>query len=186
MVLPPKTGRVWEGPKGERRCHNTVLPTSHNPSHWNSCWLRDAWATRKDPEIKYGSSKMTGQRQPGNNSMAISASGKSPTCQCRRLKRHGFNPWVRKIPWRRAQQPTPVFLPGESHGQRNLGGYSPQGSKELDTTEATQHQHHKTWDCEPGGRVVLGSLTSCSLPSCPFPIKSFALSARVFPWTIHF
>ena len=41
--------------------------------------------------------------------------GKNPACQCRRLKRHGFNPWVRKIPWRRTWQPTPVFLPGESH-----------------------------------------------------------------------
>ena len=43
-------------------------------------------------------------------------SGKEPTCQCGRCKRHGFDPWVRKIPWRRAWQPTPVFLPGESHG----------------------------------------------------------------------
>ena len=48
------------------------------------------------------------------------ASGKESTCQCRRHKRHGFDPWVRKIPWRRAWQPTPVFLPGESHGQRSL------------------------------------------------------------------
>ena len=39
---------------------------------------------------------------------------KKPTCQCRRLKRHGFDPWVRKIPWRRVWQLTPVFLPGES------------------------------------------------------------------------
>ena len=39
------------------------------------------------------------------------ASGKEPTCQCRRLKRRGFYPWVRKISWRRARQPTPVFLP---------------------------------------------------------------------------
>jgi len=52
------------------------------------------------------------------------ASGKEPPCQCRRCKRHGFYPWVRKIPWRRAWQPTPVFLPGESHGQRSLVGYS--------------------------------------------------------------
>ena len=42
-------------------------------------------------------------------------------------------------PWRRAWQPTPVFLPGESHGQRSLEGYNPQGLKESDTTEATQH-----------------------------------------------
>ena len=40
------------------------------------------------------------------------------------VKRHGFDPWVWKIPWKRSWQPTPVFLPGESHGQRRLGGYS--------------------------------------------------------------
>ena len=49
------------------------------------------------------------------------------------IKRFRFNPWVGKIPWRRAWQPTPVFLPGEFHGQRNLGGYSPWGCKESDT-----------------------------------------------------
>ncbi|KAB0347365.1 hypothetical protein FD754_012222 [Muntiacus muntjak] len=48
---------------------------------------------------------------------------------------HGFDSWVGKIPWRRAWQPTPVFLPGESHGQRSLEGCSPWGLKELDTTE---------------------------------------------------
>ena len=51
------------------------------------------------------------------------ASGKEPACQCRRHKRRGFDPWVGKIPWRRAWQPTPVFSPGESHGQRSLAGY---------------------------------------------------------------
>ena len=57
------------------------------------------------------------------------ASGKEPACQCRRHKRCGFNPWVGKIPWKRAWQPTPVFLPGESHGQRSLAGYSPRIAK---------------------------------------------------------
>ena len=52
-------------------------------------------------------------------------SEKEPTCQCKRHRRHGFDPWVRKIPWRWAWQPTPAFLPGQSHGQRNLAGYSP-------------------------------------------------------------
>ena len=47
----------------------------------------------------------------------------------------GFDPWVRKIPWRRKWQPTPVFLPGKSHGRRSLVGYSPWGRKESDTTE---------------------------------------------------
>ena len=69
------------------------------------------------------------------------ASGKEPACQCRRLKRYryGFDPWVGKIPWRRAWQPTPVFLSGESHGQRSLAGCGPWGHKEQDMTEATEH-----------------------------------------------
>ena len=66
-------------------------------------------------------------------------SGKEPTCQCRRWRR-GFHPWVGKIPWRRAQQPTPVSLPGESHGQRNLAGYSLWGHIESDTAEHA-HSH---------------------------------------------
>ena len=66
-------------------------------------------------------------------------SGKEPTCQCRRHKTGEFHPWVRKIPWRRAWQPTPVFLLGEAHGQKSLAGYSPCGGKELDMTEVTEH-----------------------------------------------
>ena len=57
------------------------------------------------------------------------ASGKELACQCRRLKRQRFHPWVRKIPWKRAWQPTPVFLPGKSHGQRSLMDYGPQSHK---------------------------------------------------------
>ena len=53
------------------------------------------------------------------------ASDKESICQCRRRKRHEFHPQVRKIPWRKAWQPTPAFLPRESHGQRSLVGYSP-------------------------------------------------------------
>ena len=52
-------------------------------------------------------------------------SGEEPTYQCRRYNRCRFDPWIRKIPWRRAQQSTSVFLPGESHGQRSLVGYGP-------------------------------------------------------------
>ena len=65
--------------------------------------------------------------------------GASPVAQ--RVKRlpamreTGFDPWVGKFPWRRKWQPTPVFLPGESHGWRSLVGYSPWGLKESDTTE---------------------------------------------------
>ena len=59
-------------------------------------------------------------------------SGKESTCQCRRCR---FDPWIRKIPWRRKWQPTPVFLLEEFHGQRGLMCYSPWGRKESDTIE---------------------------------------------------
>ena len=58
-------------------------------------------------------------------------SGKEPACPCKRHKRCKFSPWVGKIPWRRAWQPTPVFLPGEAHGQSSLAGVA-----ELDMIEA--------------------------------------------------
>ena len=60
-----------------------------------------------------------------------------PVCQCRRRGRRRFDPWVGNIAGRREWQPSPVFLPGKSHGQRSLVGYSPWGCKESDTTEAT-------------------------------------------------
>ena len=70
--------------------------------------------------------------------MYCGASGKEPTCQCRRWKRCRLDPWVGKIPWRRARQPTPVLLPGESHGQKSLVGCSPWGCRKANTTEATE------------------------------------------------
>ena len=56
-----------------------------------------------------------------------------------------FDPWMRKIPWRKAQQPTSVFLPGELHGQSSLVGHSPWGHKEIDTTEHTHTYMNKYW-----------------------------------------
>ena len=63
------------------------------------------------------------------------ASGKEPHHQCKKCKRYGFDPWVEKIPWRRAWQPTPVLLPREFYGQRRLAGYSPQDHTESDRLE---------------------------------------------------
>ena len=61
-------------------------------------------------------------------------SGRESACQCRRHKRRGFDPWIRKILWKRKWQPTSVFLPGESHGHRSLAGYSPWGRKWVNVT----------------------------------------------------
>ena len=72
--------------------------------------------------------------------------------QCRRPR---FSPWVGKIPWRRAWQPTLVFLPEESHAQRSLAGDSPQGCKELDATEVTEHAHIQTAELTVGPEVKI-------------------------------
>ena len=66
------------------------------------------------------------------------ASGKEPACQCRRLKRLQFNPWVGKIPWRRAWKPTPVFLPGESPGTEEPGKLLSVGSQRVGYNQATK------------------------------------------------
>ena len=69
---------------------------------------------------------------------------------------------IRKIPWRRAWQPTPVFLPEESHGQRSLAGNSPKGCKESDTTEATQHKAHTFLPLKK--KVLRADITTRQLP----------------------
>ena len=74
---------------------------------------------------------------PGNyNYLVLGTSAwcscKEFACQCRRHRRCGFNPWVRKILWRRKWQPMPVFMPGKSHGQRSLVGYSPWDHKRVE------------------------------------------------------
>ena len=67
------------------------------------------------------------------------SAGKESTCNAGDLGSiPGFNPRVRKIPWRREWQATPVFLPGKFHGQMSLAGYSPWGHKESDVTENVQ------------------------------------------------
>ena len=63
-----------------------------------------------------------------------------PSVQCRKSK---CDPWFGKVPWRRKWQPTPVFLPGEFHGQRSLVGYSSWGCKESDTTKQLTHTGHQ-------------------------------------------
>ena len=94
-----------------------------------------------------------------------------------------FDPWIRKIPWRRKWLPTLVFSSGESHGQRSLVGYGPQGHKELDMTEqlilplsyedGVKHASHKPKSVQFSRSVVSDSLRPhgrqhASLP-CPSP-----------------
>ena len=73
---------------------------------------------------------------------------KNPPPNAGDVKRHGFEPSVKKIYWRRKWQPPPVSLPGESHWQRSLVDYSPWGHKELDTTEAHEYYYYYYRSCK--------------------------------------
>ena len=75
------------------------------------------------------------------------ASVEKPACQSKRCKLHGFDSWVGKISWRRAQQLTPVFLPEESHGQRSRAGYSPRLTKSR--TRLKWLSTHAHWIAKP-------------------------------------
>ena len=87
--------------------------------------------------------------------------GKESTCRCRRL---GFSPWVRKTPWRRKWLPTPVFLPGKSHGQRSLVGYSLRGCKRVRCYLATkQQQQMHTWANAQTFALPSANLCVCGL-----------------------
>ena len=68
-------------------------------------------------------------------------SSKESDCNSGAAGRCRFNPWVGKIPWKRERLPNPVFLPGKSHGQRSLVGYSPRGHRESDMTERLTHTY---------------------------------------------
>ena len=84
--------------------------------------------------------------QVAKNNLSYGSVVKNPPSNAR-------DPWVRKIPWRRKWQPTPVFLPEKSHGQRNVVGYSPWSCKESDTTEQLNNSNgldiEKPAGCKP-------------------------------------
>ena len=106
---------------------------------WRIPWMEEPGGLqfRRSQRIRHDWATST--RYKGMYGLPTWCSGKEPTSQYRRHERHGFDPWVRKIPWSRIWQPTPVFLPGESHGLRSLTGYNLWGHKESDTTEHTHY-----------------------------------------------
>ena len=90
--------------------------------------------------------------------------GKESACQCRTHERDRFRPWVRKISWGRKQQCTPVFLPGKSHGQRSLAGYSPWGRKEEE--QLSNEAHTQLLLQRPAGTEDAPSAPPCDSWGC--------------------
>ena len=119
------------------------------------------------------------------------ASDKEHACQCRSHNRLGFDPWVGKIPWSRKWQPTPIFLPGRSHEQRSLVGYSPLG---LATVQTWLKRHSTSPNsCIFHTQILIYAAAAKSLQSCPtlcdpmdgsppgYPVPGI-LQARTLEW----
>ena len=111
------------------------------------------------------------------------ASCKEPTCQYRRHKGHGFYPWVRKIPWRRKSQPTPVFLPGKSHGQKSLVGYSPWGLQRVGHDSSNRAATAKDAGSLGGRDGVEGVSPSSAAGGCAGAQPSLLLSHPQYCFT---
>ena len=101
----------------------------------------------------YESKRKLKRTETGHELTARLINGTSLVAQTVKRLPAMWETWVRSLgwedPWRRKWQPTPVSLPGESHGQRSLVGYSPQGPKESDTTEVTWQQQRRKWQPTP-------------------------------------
>ena len=106
-----------------------------SPIQWTLVWVnsRSWWWTGRPGILQFMGCRQSDTTERLNwtdscGSLPRGLSGKEPTFPSRRCE---FDTWVGKIPWRRKWQPTPVFLPGKSHGQRSLAGYRPQGCKRV-------------------------------------------------------
>ena len=112
---------------------HSSLSLSHTHTHTHTC--THAHGLRAHTHT-HSASQVTRTHVRAHTPPPGGTCGKAPACQCRRQQMQ-VRSLGRKIPWRRAWQPTLEFLAGESHGQRSLVGYSPWGHKESDTTQVT-------------------------------------------------
>ena len=135
-TFPASSFRIWNSstgiPSPPLALFVVMLPKAHLTSHsrmsgsrWviTPSWLSGSWRSFLCSSSVCSCEFFLFRLSTGG------ASGKEPACQCGRQKRHRFDPWFGKIPWRRKWSPTPVFLPGESHDKRNLVGYRPWGCR---------------------------------------------------------
>ena len=105
------------------------VPGKHESLEEGGNILRRAWGLCLQPEFIFC------HFSSGASQVVLAV--KNPPARAEDMRDVGSIPGLGRIPWRRKWQPTLVFLPGESHGQRSWAGYSPWGHKESDTTEVT-------------------------------------------------
>ena len=111
-------------------------------------------------------------------------SGKEFALQCRR---QGFDPWVRKIHWRRKWQPIPVLLPGKSHGQKSLAGCSPWGSQRIGHDWACTHHHHSSsglFHVPQRTTSLMWPIRSLHTTSCPIPFWQTEKNQVNWQWAL--
>ena len=101
-------------------------------------------------------------------------SDQESACQCRR---HGFDPWVGKILWKRKWQPTPVFLLGKSHGWRSLAGYSPWGHKRMGHDLVTKQQLNRL-EQRLANSPLKGQRETTLRPSSPYNLRHHNCSVQ--------
>ena len=133
----PAMRETWVQSLGQEDPLEKEMATHSSIFAWRIPWTEEPGVLQSTGSQRVGRDWATSLSLQSNKSAGLLRwlSGKRICLRCRRCKRWGLHPWVEKIPWRREWQPIPVFLPGESHGQRSLVGYSPWGHKESDTTE---------------------------------------------------
>ena len=137
-----------------RSCCRVVLGPMHGQGEWWSTIQDVTWVLTVREEIPAWERVSAETLQVWNagaisfrskyrhrGGFPVNASDKEPTYQCRRHKRYRFDPWIRKLPWRRAWKPTPVFLPRESHVDRGAWWATVHGVTESEATEVTEHPH---------------------------------------------
>ena len=120
-------------------------------------------------------------------------SGRESACQCMNHRRHEFDPWIRKIPWRRKWHPSPVFLPGKSHGHRSLAGCSPWCHKSDRTEHTRTHAHTHMQHCQKAIQMkfVTQNFNNSEIIGCiyfvlnPVYTLSFENLVCVWYWIVH-
>ena len=109
--------------------------------------------------------------------------GKESTCRCRRCKRWRFQPWVGKIPWRRKWQPTPVFMPGKSHGERDpteTGRLQPMESQRVGYDWAQQWKAHCVVICGCFSRSdIIHSNSQLNVFNCLYDFTLYSLTLLI-------